>query len=254
MYSGDARYVLQGWSSGPVTVSSPLTLYKVYKVQYRIRVEPGEGRAWVEEGEWVDEGSVATVRVESTRLGFPLQTVLDGFHVEGGSILEQSASEGWARVRVTGPTKVHALWRRDYTPLHTLAVAAVAVAAGSVLLVARRRLQAAGGREAEAKPAPAATPEAAATQPSEEARVISPDELERELEKLAREAEEHREFLERLETLRAEGRISESTYEELRRERLGMLEALEARVRELESIRRAATVRSTTAQPTTKDN
>jgi hypothetical protein len=109
-------------------------------------------------------------------------------------------------------------------------------------------------RETEAKPAPAVAPEAAATQPSEEARVISPDELERELEKLAREAEEHREFLERLETLRAEGRISESTYEELRRERLGMLEALEARVRELESIRRAAAVRSSTAQPTTKDN
>jgi len=50
---------------------------------------------------------------------------------------------------------------------------------------------------------------------------------------------------------RAEGRISETTYEELRRERLGMLEALEARVGELESIRRAAAVRSTTAQPTT---
>jgi hypothetical protein len=254
VYSGDARYVLQGWSSGPVTVSSPLTLYKVYKVQYRVRVEPGEGRAWVEEGEWVDEGSVATVRVESTRFGFPVQTVLDGFHVEGGSILEQSASEGWARVRVTGPTTVHVLWRRDYTPLYTLAVAAVAVAAGGVLLVARRRLQAAGGREAEAKPAPAVAPEAAATQPSEEARVISPDELERELEKLAREAEEHREFLERLETLRAEGRISESTYEELRKERLDMLEALEARVRELESMRRAVAVRSTAAQPTTKDN
>jgi len=203
VYSGDARYVLQGWSSGPVTVSSPLTLYKV---QYRVRVEPGEGGAWVEEGEWVDEGSVATVRVESTRLGLPLQTVLDGFRVEGGSILEQSTSEGWARVRVTGPTTVHVLWRRDYTPLYTLAVAAVAVAAGSILLVARRRLQAAGGREAEAKPAPAVAPEAAATQPSEEARVISPDELERELEKLAREAEEHREFLERLETLKAEGR------------------------------------------------
>jgi hypothetical protein len=52
---------------------------------------------------------------------------------------------------------------------------------------------------------------------------------------------------------RAEGGITAS-YEELRRERLGMLEALEARVRELESIRRAAAVRSSTAQPTTKDN
>jgi acetoin utilization deacetylase AcuC-like enzyme len=149
-------------------------------------------------------------------------------------------------VRVTGPTTVHVLWRRDYTPLYTLAAAAVAVAAGSVLLVARRRLQAAETaaveREAEAKPAPAVAPEAAATQPSEEARVISPDELERELEKLAREAEEHREFLERLETLRAEGRISESTYEGLRRERLGMLEALEARVRELENMKKAAAV------------
>jgi hypothetical protein len=109
-------------------------------------------------------------------------------------------------------------------------------------------------KEGRAKPVPAVAPEAATLQPSEGARVISPDELESELEKLAREAEEHREFLERLETLRAEGRISESTYEELRKERLDMLEALEARVRELENMKKAAAVRRITAYSTTEEN
>ncbi|MCC6005910.1 MAG: hypothetical protein LM590_16350 [Thermofilum sp.] len=52
---------------------------------------------------------------------------------------------------------------------------------------------------------------------------------------------------------RAEGGITAS-YEELRRERLGMLEALGARVRELESIRRAAAARSIAAHSTTEDN
>jgi len=138
VYLGDTRYVFQGWSSGPVTVGSPLTLYRVYKVQHRVRVEPGEGRAWVEEGEWVDEGSAATVRVEGTRFGFPVQTVLSGFYVEGGSIIEQDLSAGWARILVDKPATVYVLWRKDYTLLYALVAVAILVAAIGVLRARER--------------------------------------------------------------------------------------------------------------------
>jgi uncharacterized protein YciI len=84
--------------------------------------------------------------------------------------------------------------------------------------------------------------------------VISPDELESELEKLAREAEEHRKFLERLETLKAEGRISETTYEQLGEEHLDTLKTLEARIGEPENMKGAGAVRSSVAHSTTEDN
>jgi len=246
VYSGETRYVFQSWSSGPLSVVSPTTLYREYKVQHRVRVEPGEGRAWVEEGEWVDEGTVVTVRAESSRFGFPVQTVLEGFYAEGGSIVEQSVSAGWARVRVDAPTVVYVLWREDYTLLYAFLGLFIA-AAGCVFLVARKRLPTAAEKvevkaetvEMEVKPEEKPVtplPEVKIVGPSEEIQVMSLEEVENELKRVEEEAERHREYLRRLETMKAEGRLSEATYEQLRREYINKLEMLETRIRELKYI------------------
>jgi|GEM_PF-1422586 len=249
VYAGDTRYVFQGWSSGPVTVKSPLTLYKVYKVQYRVRVEPGEGRAWVDEGEWVDEGSTVTVKVESSRFGFPVQTVLDRFHVEGGSIVEQDLSAGWVRIRVSSPTTVYVLWRKDYTLLYVLIAVLGAAAAGGAFLIAKKGLLLTGKtaasmekKETEVKPTvppTAAQPETVTVQPaSEGTEVMSLEYLESELAKLAEEAGKYREYLEKLEAAKAEGRVSETAYERLRSEYVEKLNELEKKVKELEEVKR----------------
>jgi len=251
VHAGDTRYVFQGWSSGSVTVSSPLTLYKVYKVQYRVRVEPGEGRARVVEGEWVDEGSIATVRVESARFGFPVQTVLDRFHAEGGSIVEQNPAAGWARVLVNSPTTVYVLWRKDYTILYALTAVLAAAAVGVALLIVTKGLPALAGRaaaaaarerEIEVKPvAPptAVQPETAAAQPAGEGtQVMDLKYLESELAKLVEEAGKYREYLEKLEAAKAEGKVSETAYEKLKKEYVEKLSQLEKRIKEIEDIKK----------------
>jgi hypothetical protein len=244
-YTGDTRYVFQGWSSGPVTVNSPTAIYKLYKVQHKVRVESGEGKAWVVEGEWVDEGSIATVRVESVKFGFPVQTVLDRFYVEGGSIVGQDASEGWARLNVTAPTTVYVLWRKDYTLFYTFIVAAVAAVASSVLLIAKKGLPALTGRVAaaekkgvEAKPveAPAAVQqETLAVQPVlESTQVMTLEYLESEIAKLEEEARRYREYLEKLEAEKAKGKVSDIAYEKLKKEYIEKLGELEKIIKELE--------------------
>jgi hypothetical protein len=223
----------------------------VYKVQYRVRVEPGEGRARVVEGEWVDEGSIATVRVESARFGFPVQTVLDRFHAEGGRIVEQNPAAGWARVLVNSPTTVYVLWRKDYTILYALTAVLAAAAVGVALLIVTKGLPALTGRaaaaaarkrEIEVKPvAPptAVQPETAAAQPAGEGtQVMDLKYLESELAKLVEEAGKYREYLEKLEAAKAEGKISETAYEKLKKEYVEKLSQLEKRIKEIEDIKK----------------
>ncbi|MCC6003747.1 MAG: hypothetical protein LM590_05335 [Thermofilum sp.] len=243
VYGGaDARYVFQGWSTGKQVVSSPSTVYKLYKTQYRVRVEPGEGRAFVEEGEWVDEGSTATVRVESTRFGFPVQTVLTGFTAEGGSIEALDATQGWARVKVNAPTTVYVKWGKDYTPLYALLAVIAVVAVVSVVFLSKGGLPAPIGRvlatlrrEEHAKP-PTVQPEAAAPQAG--TRVVSLEYLDGELARLGEEAKRYRDYLERLEAAKAEGKVTETAYEELKKEYTEKLAKLEEEIRELQEARK----------------
>ena len=118
---GNVRYVLSNWSlNQTVRVVSPLTLTANYGVQYRVVVNPGPGRAWVEGGEWHNEDATVVVKVESTRFGFPIQNVLTGFDVVGGQIEDMNISSGWVRIKVKGPLQVNVLWREDYSILYTL--------------------------------------------------------------------------------------------------------------------------------------
>jgi len=241
VYAGGTRYVFQSWGSGPLTVNSPTTIYKLYKVQHRVRVEPGEGRAWVVEGEWVDEGSIATVKVESPRFGFPIQTVLDRFYVEGGNIVEQDLSAGWIRVQVNRPSTVYVAWRRDYTLLYALI--AVLAAAGGAFLIAKKGLHvltekvaAAIEKETEIKPTPPAAAQLETVQPAGEAtQVMSLEYIESEIAKLAEEAGRYREYLEKLEAAKAEGKVSELAYEKLKEEYNEKLNELNKRIRKLEN-------------------
>jgi hypothetical protein len=59
-----------------------------------------------------------------------------------------------------------------------------------------------------------------------------------ELGSLGKEAGERGEFLERLEIARVKGRISNATYEQLKKERLDRLEEIRARVGEFENAKR----------------
>jgi len=249
VFAGDTRYVFREWGSGLLRVESPLTLYKVYGVQYRVRVEAGEGRACVEEGEWIDEGSVVTVKVESVRFGFPVQIVLDRFYVEGGSVVEQDASTGWVRVLVDKPTTVYVLWRKDYTLLYAI-IAVAAAAAGSALLVVKRGLPVLTGKAVAAveerevgvkreAPPTAARTEIAAAQPAGEGTlVVKLEYLESELAKLVEEARKHREYLEKLEAAKAEGKVSETAYDKLKEEYSEKIKETEKKIRELEEAKK----------------
>jgi len=67
-------------------------------------------------------------------------------------------------------------------------------------------------------------PKRMGVKPREKAQFSCLKELEVELGRLRKEAEEHGEFLERFETARVEGRISEAAREQLRKDRLDRLE------------------------------
>ena len=246
VYAGGTRYVFQSWGSGPLTVNSPTTIYKLYKVQHRVRVEPGEGRAWVVEGEWVDEGSIATVKVESVKFGFPVQTALERFHVEGGSVVEQDLSNGWVRILIDKPTTVYILWRKDYTLLYAITATAIAAVACTALLakkglpVLKGKVTAAVEKTVEPKVEARVEP-TAVSQPEtvgESTRVVSLEYLENELAKLVEEYSKYREYLEKLEKAKREGKVSDAAYEKLKREYTEKLNEIEKRIKELEETKR----------------
>jgi ppGpp synthetase/RelA/SpoT-type nucleotidyltranferase len=62
--------------------------------------------------------------------------------------------------------------------------------------------------------------------------------LESELAKLVEEAGKYREYLEKLEAAKAEGKISETAYEKLKKEYVEKLSQLEKRIKEIEDIRK----------------
>ena len=124
------------------------------------------------------------------------------------------------------------------------AVAVVAVAS-SVLLIAKKGLPALTGRVAaaerkgvEVKPveAPAAVQqETLAVQPAlESTQVMSLEYLESEIAKLKEEARRYREYLEKLETEKAKGKVSDIVYEKLKKEYIEKLGELEKIIKELE--------------------
>jgi hypothetical protein len=201
-------------------------------------VVSSEGRAWAD-SEWADEGSVVTVRVESTRLGFPVQTVLAGFSAEGGEVLRYSLAEGWALVRVTGPTTVYVRWVKDYTPLYVLAAVAGVIALGAALYLARGRLPtptrvAAAMKEAtQVKPVPAGV-----AAPAEGTQVLSPEQLEGELSRIEEEVRVYQEYLQKLEAMRAEGKVADAVYERLKAEYSEKLRELLSRRASLEEARK----------------
>ena len=243
VYSGsDTRYVFQGWSTGTQIVSSPSIVYKLYKTQYRVSVEPGEGRAFIEEGEWVDEGSTATVRVESTRFGFPVQTVLTGFTAEGGSIEALDTTQGWARVKVNAPTIVYVRWGKDYTLLYALLAVIAVVTVVSVVFLVRGGLQAPIGRVLATlrrdEWAKHPTVQPVATAPQAGTRVVSLEYLEGELARLVEEAKRYRDYLEKLEVAKAEGKVAETAYGELKKEYTEKLAKLEREIRELQEAKK----------------
>jgi hypothetical protein len=164
--------------------------------------------------------------------------------------VEQNPAAGWARVLVNSPTTVYVLWRKDYTILYALTAVLAAAAVGVALLIVTKGLPAltgraaaaARGREIEVKPvAPptAVQPETAAAQPAGEGtQVMDLKYLESELAKLVEEAGKYREYLEKLEAAKAEGKISETAYEKLKKEYVEKLSQLEKRIKEIEDIKK----------------
>lgn len=229
VYAGDTRYIFETWGNDlgvPFSpdfyfeVKGPLRPAKLYRMEYRVRVEPGEGRAWVEEGEWVAAGSTATVRVESARFGLPVQMVLQGFSVEGPGRVEE-VGDSWATVRVEGPVTVRVEWGKDYTLLYAL-VAAVLVGATLLLFTPAAKLvpllrpskTIAGKARGRARSA------------EEELR-----ENQQALEKCERELAEAKEGLARLDELFSAGNIGAKAYECSKREYLKNIEELESKAR-----------------------
>ena len=62
--------------------------------------------------------------------------------------------------------------------------------------------------------------------------------LESELAKLVEEAGKYREYLEKLEAAKAEGKVSETAYEKLKKEYVEKLSQLEKRIKEIEDIKK----------------
>jgi hypothetical protein len=69
--------------------------------------------------------------------------------------------------------------------------------------------------------------------------------------RLGKEAGERGEFLERLEIARVKGRISNATYEQLKKERLDRLEEIRARMGEFENAKRRLAGRGVTSPSST---
>jgi hypothetical protein len=78
------------------------------------------------------------------------------------------------------------------------------------------------------------------SQPSQQGgiQIVSHGHIGKELATLAEEAERYRGYLKRLEAIKAQGKVSEETYWELKKEYANKLSQLQAKIRQLEEEKR----------------
>lgn len=77
-----------------------------------------------------------------------------------------------------------------------------------------------------------------ATAPQAGTRVVSLEYLEGELARLVEEARRYRDYLEKLEATKAEGKVAETAYGELKKEYTEKLAKLEKEIRELQEAKK----------------
>ena len=136
---GKSRFVLSGWdsiqlddpssSSFSITVQEPLVIKPLWTKQYFVKANSVYGL--VEGSGWYDEGSTATLSLQSRTLdtGLGKKVVFAGW---SASADPQSAtfsqSDQYTIESVNGPEEITAVWRADDTVQLVLIVGAVAAA------------------------------------------------------------------------------------------------------------------------------
>ena len=85
---------------------------------------------------WYDEGTYATIKLDKTAMGFPVRNVLDNF--EGLKSKDKIIDERTVQIFVDGPREIRAVWRKDYTQLMLMVIAAC-ISIGILLFILKRR-------------------------------------------------------------------------------------------------------------------
>ena len=85
---------------------------------------------------WYDEGTYATIKLDKTAMGFPVRNVLDNF--EGLKSKDKIIDERTVQIFVDGPREIRAIWRKDYTQLMLMVIAAC-ISIGMLLFMMKRR-------------------------------------------------------------------------------------------------------------------
>jgi len=84
---------------------------------------------------WYDEGTYATIKLDKTAMGFPVRNVLDNF--EGLKSKDKIIDERTVQIFVDGPREIRAVWRKDYTQLMLMVIAAC-ISIGILFILKRR--------------------------------------------------------------------------------------------------------------------
>jgi len=110
-----------------------------YKPQYFLSVKSEQGTS---SGEgWYDAGSVVTISITPTSVGFGVQQVFKGW--SGDS----TATTPTATIEMTGPKKAVAIWSPDYTQAILVGVLALAIVGVAVFVFTQRRKTTAAPQE-----------------------------------------------------------------------------------------------------------
>ncbi len=137
--AGKSRFVLSGWdgiqlddpssSTFSVAVGEPLVLKPLWTQQFFVKANSVYGM--VEGSGWYDEGSTATLRLQSRTIdtGLGKNVGFTGWSTGDPQLATFSQSDHYTIESVGGPEEITAVWRADDSVQLVLIVGAVAAAA-----------------------------------------------------------------------------------------------------------------------------
>jgi len=249
----DEVMIFKGWEGDIVsrdafirfTVDSPKRLIVVWKRAFKVSFDPGinveysiDGCSFWSDGCWAEEGVIITIRLSSSRVGFPVAYVLDNFWTSGLRQVRAAPKMGYLQGSVEAPVYVRAYWKTDYTALVAFIVA-IAALIGTLSFVYLTKIN---------KSYPTSQISnifAKFIKVTDKSKTHVFQELEKkievkesiettavkqEIEKLEAELSKYIEYLSKLEAMRASGQITDEVYDQLKNEYVKEIKKIEIRL------------------------